>query len=468
MKRFKKLFGIFLIGMLALNFSACSKEDDIEPPHEDTSKEPIVMSFDTFTNMDDVVITDADTTTISVSKEYLEKMNYKFDIKGDDAIPVTIWRTIGTSPFVRNVTKSVEQGDRVILTTVSGDLGDVLPDNDLKLDTDIYVDFSKSAVVTRGGTDVDNYNRYVDNEGVIHPAVIILDEEGNEGSSLTDSGIDQSGDTYYTAADLAMSNADFRIINVDMNLGNHSITSPEKELKFYMKNSNLKAKAGVRINIKTKSFKLKEFECAVYGDFGLDFTYGIESKATIKKWEKEEDIAKFHGYTYVFWIGCVPVAITFNAGVTMGATAELSASCQFETSMKLHADYDAGVYYSGGWNQRSSAHSSASAEFNIIKPLAVTAEASAGIEVFTELKLYDCAGPRITFGPSVEASLSASFNVVEKQLEFSTEGGVNVGGKYGVEMKILKWQLASWQQKYSLFKKNLWNYTGAKKIEAIP
>lgn len=463
MKGFKKLLGIFLIGMLALNYSSCS-HDDIEPPHEDPSKEPIVMSFDTFNNQDDVIITAADTTTISVSKKYLETMNYKFIIKDRDTIPVTIWRTIDTSPFVRNVIKSVEQGDRVILTTVSGDLGDVLSDNDLKLDTDIYVDFSKSRVVMRGGTAVDNYDRYVDNGGVIHPAVIIPDEDGIEGCSQITSGIGQSEKKYYTAEDIAMSNPDFRIIDVDMNLGNHSLTSPEKELKLYIKDTNLKAKAGVRINLKTRSCKLKEFECAVYGDFGLDYTFGIESKASIKNWEKEEDIAKFSGYTYVFWVGYIPVAITCNAGVLMKATAEVSASCQFETSMKLHADYDAGVYYSGQWYDRSSAHAGASAEFNIIKPLEVTAEASAGIELFTDLKLYDCAGPKLTFGPSVEASLSASFNALEKQLEFSTEGGVNVGGKYGVEMKILKWQLASWQQKYSLFKKDLWKYTGSKKI----
>lgn len=467
MERFKKLFGIFLIGMLALNFSACSKEGDIDPPHEDT-KEPIVMSYNTFNNQDDVIITDADTTTISVSKKYLETMKYEFNIKDGDTVPITIWRTMGTAPFVRNVIKSVEQGDRVILTTVSGDLGDVLGDNDLMLDTDIYVDFSKSRAITRGGVAVDNYDRYVDNGGVIHPAVIIINEEGIEGYSQTESIIDQNGSKYYTAEDLANSNADFRIINVDMNLGNHSLTSPEKDLKLYMKDSHLKAKAGVRINIKTKKCKLKEFECSVYGDFGLDFTFGVESKTSIASWKKEEDIAKFCGYTYVFWIGYVPVAITCNAGALMAATAELSASCLFETSMKLHADYNAGVYYSGDWNNRSSAHASASAGFNIIKPLAVTAEASAGIELFADLKLYDCAGPKITFGPSVDASLTASFNALENQIEFSTEGGVNVGGKFGVEMKILKWQLASWQQKYSLFKQNLWKYNGAKKIEATP
>lgn len=462
MERFRKLFGIFLIGMLVLNFSACSKEDVVPPP-EDTSTEPIVMSFDTFDNEDDVIIASADTTLISVSKRYLETMKYRFNIKDRGTIPVTIWRTIDTAPFVRNVTKSDEQGDRVILTTVSGDIGDVLGDHDLKLDTEVYVDFSKPGVAMRGGTAVDNYNRYVDNEGVIHPAVIILEEEGIEGFSETASSIGQSGKTYYTAEDLARSNADFRIINVDMNLGNFSLTSPENELKFYIKDDYLKALAGVRINIKTKSWKLKQFECAVYGDFNLDFTFGIESKAS-KKWNKEKDIAKFSVFTAVFWVGVVPVAIKCNAGALMAAKAELSASCQYETAVKLHADYDAGVYYSGEWSQQSSANASASAEFSLINPVTVTAGATAGIELFAELKLYECAGPRITFGPSVDASLSASFNALEKQLEFTTEGGVDVGGKFGVELKVAKWKIASWQQKYSVYKQNLWKYSVSKKI----
>lgn len=465
MERFKKTFGIFLLGMLALNFTACSDDDEANvPPLEETSTEPIVMSYDTFHNEDDVIITSADTSAISVSKKYLETMKYGFDIKDRDTIPVTIWRTIDTPPFVRNVIKASEQGDRVILTTVSGDLGDILGDNDLEFDTDIYVDFSQSRVATRGGTTVDNYNRYIDNEGVIHPAVIILEEEGIDGSSKTASCMTRNGKVYYTAEDIAMSNADFRIIDVNLNLGNHSLTSPDKNVKLYIKDANLKATAGVRINIKTKWFKLKKFECAAYGDFGLNFTSGIEAKTSIKDWSKEQDIAKFNCFTSVFWVGVIPVAIKCNAGALMAAEAELSASCQFETTVKLQAGYEAGVYYSGEWGSKNSANASASAEFNILNPLTVTAEATAGVEMYAELKLYDCAGPKITFGPSVGASLSASLNALEHQLEYSTEGEVNVGGKYGVEVKIWKWKLASWQKKYSVYNKNLWKYSGTKKL----
>lgn len=445
-----------------MSFVGCSddEEETVVPPVEETSTEPVVLSYDTFYAEDDVIITSADTSTISVSKEYLETMKYRFKTDGD-TIPVTIWRTIDTPPFVRNVIDAKEQGDRVVLTTVSGDLGDVLGNSDLELDTDVYVDFNQAKVATRGGTTVDNYNRYTDQDGVIHPAVIILEEEGIDGVSKAASRTTRSGKVFYTAEDIAMSNADFKIIDVNRSLGDHALTSPDKNVKLYVKDTNLKATAGVKINISTKWFKLKKFECAAYGDFGLNFTSGIEAKASIKDWSKEADIAKFNCFTSVFWVGVIPVAVRCNAGAVMAAEAELSASCQFESKIKLQASYNAGVYYSGGWSNKNSANASASAEFSILNPLTVTAEATAGVEIYAELKLYDCAGPKITFGPSVDATLSASLNSLKNQLEYSTEGEVNVGGKYGVEVKIWKWKLASWQKKYSVYSKSLWKESGA-------
>lgn len=457
-RKFKNLFVATIIGLFASSaFVSCSNDDDeIITPEEETSDEPIVLSYDTFYDEDDVMITSSDTTTISVSKEYLATMNYKFNIKGD-SIPITIWRTIDTAPFVRNVIGTQEQGDRLILTTVSGDLGDMLGDHELELDTDIYVDFSQSRLATRGGTVTDNYNRYTDEDGVIHPAVIILEEEGINGVPEAASRSSRSGKVFYTAEDIAKSNADFRIINVNQNLGNHSLSNKEKGLTIYAKNTHLKAISGVRINISTKWFKLKKFECAVYGDFGLKATAGVEATLPIKGWESETNIAKFNCFTAVFWVGVIPVSVHCNAGATMGASAEINASCQFESKFELNASYDAGVYYSGNWSNRNTASASAKAEFSVVKPLAVTAEASTGITMFAELKLYNCAGPKITFGPSIGYNVEAALNALDKKLEVSSTGEMNIGGKYGVEVKIWKWKLASWQQKYSVFNKEIWN-----------
>lgn len=455
---FKRFLAVAFTMLFASSmFVSCSNDDDENiTPEEETTEGPIVLSYDTFYDEDDVIIASADTTTISVSRDYLNAMDYKFNLKGD-TVPVTIWRTVDTAPFIRNVIATKEQGDRLILTTVNGDLGDVLGDCDMELDTEIFVDFSQSRLMSRGGTMTDNYNRYVDTDGIIHPAVIILEEEGIDGVPEATSRNSRSGKVFFTAEDIAKSNADFRIVNVNMNLGNHTLTNKEKGLKIYVKDAHLKAISGVRINISTKWFSLKKFECAVYGDFGLKTTAGVEASAPITGWEEEAKIANFNCFTSVFWVGVIPVAIKCNAGAKMEASAGINASCEVAAKLDINASYDAGVYYSGNWSNRNNASVKASAEFSVLKPLAVTAELSTGLTMFAELKLYDCAGPIITFGPSVGYNYSASVDALNKKLDFSTEGELNVGGKYGVEVKIWKWKLASWQKKYSVYDKKLWS-----------
>ena len=134
----------------------------------------------------------------------------------------------------------------------------------------------------------------------------------------------------------------------------------DSKLTLYIKDTNVKAVAGLRINISTKWFSLKKFECAAYGDFGLGFTSGIEASHTFEA-EKEETIAKFNCFTAVFWVGAIPVAITSDAGILFKANAELTASCHFEARTEFNAGYDTGVYYSGSWYARNTAKADAKA-----------------------------------------------------------------------------------------------------------
>ena len=455
-----RFFGIALsVILMYVSFVSCSNEDDeiTIPPQEESSTEPIVLSYDTFYDEDDVVITSADTTTISVSREYLTTMDYKFNINGD-TIPITIWRTIDTAPFVRNVIATKEQGDRLILTTIRGDLGDVLSDCDIELDSEIYVDFSQASRTTRGGTITDNYNRYIDNDGVIHPAVIILESEGDEGEMNASSRSSRNGKVYYTAEDIAKSNADFRIINVNTKLKDfsHDFKEGNSKLTVYINDTNVKAVAGLRINISTKWFKLQKFECAAYGDFGLGFTTGLKASHKFSA-KKKVDIAKFNSFTTVYWVGVIPIAIKCNAGLKFNANAELTASCHFEARTEFSAGYDAGVYYSGSWSNRNTAHVNADAYFTVVEPLAVAAKASAGVEVYADLSLYGCGGPGITFGPTVNSDLNANIDALGQQLHFDTSGDLEVGGTLSAQINIWKWKLASWKKEYTVYEKDLWN-----------
>ena len=115
--------------------SACEKDSpDPEPPA--TNLSPLVMTYEDFITPDDVQIVSPDSTYISVSKAFVEKMG----IDNFKNRPVTIWRTIGTVPFVRIITDSKEENGQVILTTKRGEFCDMFSDVEMSLETDIYVD----------------------------------------------------------------------------------------------------------------------------------------------------------------------------------------------------------------------------------------------------------------------------------------------------------------------------------------
>ena len=89
--------------------------------------------------------------------------------------------------------------------------------------------------------------------------------------------------------------------------------------------------------------------------------------------------------------------------------------------------------------------------------MAVAAKASAGLEVFANLKLYGCAGPGITFGPTVKTDLNANIDALAHKLHYDTSGTLEVGGTLSAEIKIWKWKLASWSKDYKVYEKELWN-----------
>ena len=90
------------MAMAMVVMTACSDDDSpaLEPKPEDLT--PFAMTYVDFITPNDVQILSSDTTTISVSSAYADKMGIKFF--KDRA--VTIWRTIGTVPFIRIITEA--------------------------------------------------------------------------------------------------------------------------------------------------------------------------------------------------------------------------------------------------------------------------------------------------------------------------------------------------------------------------
>ena len=115
------------MAMAMVVMSACKDDDSpvLEPKPEDLT--PFAMTYIDFITPNDVQILSADTTRISVSSAYAKKMGIKFF--KDRA--VTIWRTIGTIPFIRIITDAQESNGEIILTTKRGEFCDMFQNIDI-------------------------------------------------------------------------------------------------------------------------------------------------------------------------------------------------------------------------------------------------------------------------------------------------------------------------------------------------
>jgi hypothetical protein len=138
-------------------------------------------------------------------------------------------------------------------------------------------------------------------------------------------------------------------------------------------------------------------------------------------------------WTTTFAVGPVPIVLTH----TLSPTASLSASGSVTRAATMgvsgRVGIRAGAEYSGGqWRRvwtptgEGSAHLSRASCIDI----SVSTELTAGIEY--ELKIYDAAGPSISYGPQVSGEFNASFSGTEWTAEVS--GGL--GGSIGASLEV--------------------------------
>ena len=468
MKKFSSI--TLLIAVLASSiFTSCVKENyPTVNPGESEADKYYVLSHDTFEFDDDVQVLDADTVNISVSKDYLEKLGYDFKASEANPVAVTIWESINTAPYVRNITATAEEGDRVILTTKTGDIGDVFGNADFTLDTQIFIDRSQPQAVTRGGRLVNNYDRYTDTRGTIHPAVIIVDRVGDENyEDALPAGArfpTRGGNAYFTPEDIEQSNGsvDFGIIDTRFNLGEFSVESPEDEdfsIRFAIDSASLAFKSNLRINFTTRWFKLKQFECVLYGKNSFDIATTVEGSATAG-WDDEVELARLNCFTTVFMVGPVPVSVSCDVGLQAVYEASASASASFSASYSITDTYELGAsYYDGKWYSIAESNRQKGFTGFRFSPVEVDLNAMLGLELFASLKFYGCVGPKVTFGPHISANVAAEWNATEETLDLSSTGELTLGGEYGVELKIWKWKLAGFKHDYDLIDPiELWNF----------
>ena len=166
----------------AFSFSSCSDEFDSPNASADNQQAPegaktelleaYGLTFENFISENDIIIIDADTTQLSISKAYADKMGITSFVNH----PMGIWHKVENLPYIRKATAEKLVGDRYIVDVVPATVAEIMGEKKVDLQTDIYVNNDASSVKTRAaGDNIPEYSaKYVDNNNVIHPAYIHL------------------------------------------------------------------------------------------------------------------------------------------------------------------------------------------------------------------------------------------------------------------------------------------------------
>lgn len=468
MPKFLKTLLIMAFAMAIM--SSCEKDLLDVPDVPDSPierKEPLVMTFHDFIYPDDVMIVSADTTSISVNSTYAEKMGIT-DFK-DRA--VTIWRSIGTVPFIRIIKDAKQEDGKIILTTEKGEFCDMFENLDVSLETSLFVNNNYvPKATTRAGSNLqvdDVSGKYIDASGVHHPSVIIFQEDSPAVRGLQT----RSGETknYFTAEELLEDNLSFDIINVHNDfLLDYAYPKTDEDkgvsdsdAKIHIKGKfGVLAKLSAYTDIKISWFKLKKFEAGVKGttELSAKMNVGVEKGLTYD-WEKK--LFEIGEVTAVFWIGIIPIPYSIEAAIYQRLEASAKASIALYASAYYKLGFEKGCRYTSdfGWEDLSKdGRSEKGFKIDGVKGSAEL-EASAATNFEIAVKLGGCAGPTFSLGPKLSAEANATATITDEKFTVDANIGAYIGlaGRLGAKAEILGYTLAKWSTGFDLFKVTLFN-----------
>ena len=147
---------ILTAGIFTFAFTACSDETDNMSDNQQAPEgaetallEAYGLTFENFISENDVIILNADTTQLSISKAYADKMGITSFVNH----PMGIWHKVENIPYIRKATAEKLVGDRFIVDVVPATVAEIMGDKKMNLQTDIYVNNDVGAVKTRAAGD---------------------------------------------------------------------------------------------------------------------------------------------------------------------------------------------------------------------------------------------------------------------------------------------------------------------------
>lgn len=470
--RLKKLF--FLAALTVAVLAGCEKNEGIDLP-ENKSTEPFAMVYEDFITPDDVVINSADTSMIAVSLKYAEKIGVNYF----SGRVVTIWNSIGNVPFIRLIKDAEVNGEQIILTTVRAEAAEMFEELDMDFDTDLYINSDYIPTkATRGASDYevnDNSGKYTDENGVVHPAVIIFEDSETK---LAQSVATRTGTVakYYTAEELLADNFEFDLISMnDLSVSLDRTLATDKDSLFSV-NISGKAEASAKLtlfgSLKVGFFSLKEFKFGLRGNAEVTARLAVDFNVK-KEWEYEHPLAELGKTTLVFWAGPIPVPLTVEPSLIYKSELEAEAKLSLYASAKVGGEFQAGMEYKSDrkdkWKNLTSGKTFKTVSVDGIFPadtlvsnpsgaIAIEASAEAAMGVYWETGMYlaGSAGPKFSTGPKlgIEAEAAGELDSVTGDFTASVSAGAYAawGGDVGVKFKIFGYKIGEFAYEYEFLR----------------
>ena len=496
--------GIFSFGFV---FTACSADDDllnefsadndqvITAGENDGIKQPIALKFDDFITSNDVVILDADTTQIAVSKAYADKIGIQNFVNH----PLSIWHSKEELGYLRRPIAQRKVGDKYILEVVPSGLGEIVQSGDLKLSTALYVDPSKAAT-TRSGLGAEYGAQYIDDDNVIHPMAITIPMEavtrgGNGSGNITITPEEVMGaqtrgietlpkDIENFFVNLAKGFADgdmkkginFKNVGGQWNL----ITlDPKLDKKFPISCGKESAdtitisvsgksyfQLGYRLNLSVEKMKVTYFETALFGEFAFNpqVTVGSSRKLEIPDDKSTLNLGDLPGAAFTFPVMGVPVPIVLRNHLDLKFDASVEGKIYTGLKYEFASEFEVGLKYNGKWNTIANGEIKKN-ELSFITPRAtIHAETGVGLYFCTDVLIGGVAGPTASIGPKIMGEMDMVFAPMEK-IPFKFDAAIKEGiyGEVGAKLSLWKIELGKFSCPFTIGSDiTLWEYSSWK------
>lgn len=479
-----KAIAFMFAATFAVSFTACTDDlmaDDIQPANNTRAQgelaEPYGLTYQDFNSPSDVVILNADTTEISVSKDLADKLGIATFVNH----PLGIWHQINQLPYARKATAEKLVGDRYILTVEPATLAELIGEKEVQLNTGLYVnnDIQEGAITRAGGVDMPAYAaKYVDGNQVIHPAVIHLTDplgygkgyhDPDEQPTMTRSAADESCYDYIIPEQMTATRASAhqRIMSLKQEIkANKKFALSEGdsldfnlyvpidfELNYFITlNGGIEWKACVPVPT------VKKFEAGLDGKFAFspELTVGFNKAFQVPGDKLKYNILDFEGYSFTFWVGCVPVVIKCQPNLyakidgQVTGQAVLGIKYDYENNFKVGVGYKKG----DGWSVIDE-FNEVKNEVSFVRPqVRVHAEAGIGVYLGMDVMIYGVAGPTVSVGPRLGAEADLKVSPFEKnwneKTDFSANINLSVNAVAGAKLKVLGYELGEYKATFRL------------------